>query len=110
MREPALILSGITKRLPGEPARRGLSSTLTQFAQVAGFGTGPVSNNGRAIVENVDLTLRSGQIALLIGPPGSGKTSLLRIAAGSMRPTAGVVRVDGGSESLIDPRHGWHSA
>ena len=70
---------------------------------------GPVSDTGRTIVENVDLTLRSGQIALLVGPPACGKTSLLRIAAGSMRPTAGVVRVEGGRESLIDPRYGWHS-
>ena len=109
MSEPALILTGITKRLPGEPARRGLSSTLMQLAHVAGLGSGPVSN-GRTIVENVNLTLRSGQIALVVGPPGCGKTSLLRIAAGLMRPTAGDVRVEGGSDSLIDPRYGWHSA
>ena len=109
MSEPALTLTGITKRLP-EPTGRGLSSRLTQLAYVAGLSPGAVSNNGRAVIENVDLTLRSGEIALLVGPPGSGKTTLLRIAAGLMRPTAGVVRVDGGSESLIDPRCGWHTA
>ena len=53
MSEPALILSGITKRLPNGPARRGFSSRLTQLAHVAGLGPGPVSNTGRAVVENV---------------------------------------------------------
>jgi ABC-type polysaccharide/polyol phosphate transport system ATPase subunit len=110
MSEPALILTGITARLPNEPARGGLSSALTQLAHVAGLNHGPASNTGRAVIESVDLTLQSGEIALLIGPPGSGKTALLRTAAGLMRPTAGVVRVNGGSESLIDPRCGWHSA
>ena len=110
MSEPALILTGITKRLPSEPARRGLFSTLTRLVHVAGLSSGSVSSDGRAIVENVNLTLHSGQIALLVGAPGCGKTSLLRIAAGSMCPTAGVVRVEGGRESLIDPRCGWHSA
>jgi ABC-type polysaccharide/polyol phosphate transport system ATPase subunit len=110
MSEPALTLTGITKRLPNEPARWGLSSRLTQLAYVAGLSPGAISNNGRAVIENVDLTLRSGEIALLVGPPGSGKTTLLRIAAGLMRSTAGVARVDGGSESLIDPKCGWHTA
>jgi ABC-type polysaccharide/polyol phosphate transport system ATPase subunit len=110
MSEPALILTGITKRLPTEPAHRGLASTLLQLAHVAGLSSGPVSSNGRAIVENVNLTLHAGEIALLIGAAGCGKTSLLRIAAGAMHPTAGVVRTHGHRESLIDPRSGWHSA
>ena len=41
MSEPALILTGITKRLPSEPARRGLSSTLTRLAHVAGLSSRP---------------------------------------------------------------------
>jgi ABC-type polysaccharide/polyol phosphate transport system ATPase subunit len=109
MAEPALILTGITKRFPNGPERRGLSLTLARLAQVAGLGRGPGSNQGRAVLESVDLTLHSGEIAILVGQPGSGKTSLLKIAAGLMRPTAGVIRVEGGRESLIYPRAGWHT-
>jgi ABC-type polysaccharide/polyol phosphate transport system ATPase subunit len=109
MPEPALILTGITKRLPSEPEPRSLSSTLTQLARVAGLRPEGVSNKGRAIIESVDLALRTGEIAILVGDPGCGKTSLLNIAAGLMRPTAGVVRVEGGRASLIYPKAGWHT-
>ena len=109
MSEPALILTGITKRLPNEPARRGLSATLTHLAYVAGLRRESVPETGRAVVDSVNLTLGSGEIAILVGAPGCGKTSLLRIAAGLMRPTAGVVCVEGGSENLIYPKAGWHT-
>jgi ABC-2 type transport system ATP-binding protein len=110
MPKPALMLTGVAKRFPNEPERRGMSSKLKQLAHVAGFGPEPASTNGRAVIERVDVTLGAGEIALLVGATGCGKTSLLKMAAGLMRPTAGVVRVEGGSASLIYPRCGWHTA
>jgi ABC-type polysaccharide/polyol phosphate transport system ATPase subunit len=110
MSDPALILSGITRRFPNGLESRGISSALKQLAHVAGFRPELESKNGRAVIDSVDVTLPSGEIAILVGPPGSGKTSLLKIAAGLMRPTAGVVRVEGGSASLIYPKCGWHTA
>jgi ABC-type polysaccharide/polyol phosphate transport system ATPase subunit len=109
MPEPALVLTGVSKRLATGPERQGVSGALKQVAQVAGLRSGPVPA-GRAIVESVNLTLGSGEIALLLGEPGCGKTSLLKIAAGLMRPTVGVIRVAGRRESLIYPKCGWHSA
>ncbi|MFC6764134.1 ATP-binding cassette domain-containing protein, partial [Natrinema soli] len=47
------------------------------------------------ILEDVSLTLRSGEIVTVIGPSGAGKTTLLRLAALFERPTDGVVRCDG---------------
>jgi branched-chain amino acid transport system ATP-binding protein len=45
-----------------------------------------------------DLTLRHdrGGVVGLIGPNGAGKTTVLNVLAGSVRPTAGQVRLDGG--------------
>ncbi len=44
---------------------------------------------GRLLFEGVDLVLRPGAAAVVTGPNGAGKSSLLRIAAGLLRPTAG---------------------
>lgn len=109
MPSSALVLTGITKRVAKGPEHHGISWRLKQFAHVAGLGPKPEPTNGRAVVDSVNLTLSSGEIAILIGAPGCGKTSLLKIVAGLMRPTAGVLRVEGGTESLIYPKAGWHT-
>ncbi|MGP5162864.1 ABC transporter ATP-binding protein [Arthrobacter sp. AOP36-A1-22] len=46
-------------------------------------------------LDGVDLTVRPGQMLSLVGPSGSGKSSLLATAATLVRPTAGRVFVDG---------------
>jgi len=109
MPRPALVLTGITKRLAKGPERHRASWALKQLAHVAGLGPEPGPETGRAVVESVNLTLGPGEIAILVGAPACGKTSLLKIAAGLMRPTAGVVCVEGGSASLIYPKAGWHT-
>jgi ABC-type Mn2+/Zn2+ transport system ATPase subunit len=47
---------------------------------------------GRPAVEDVSFALEAGQIAMVIGPNGSGKTSLLRAILGLI-PSTGVVRI-----------------
>lgn len=46
-------------------------------------------------VRGVDLELQPGVRAAVVGPSGSGKSSLLRMLAGLDRPTAGSVLLDG---------------
>ena len=46
-------------------------------------------------VRGADIELFAGVTAAVIGPSGSGKSSLLRMLAGLDRPTAGVVLLDG---------------
>ena len=48
-----------------------------------------------AAVSAVSFELQPGEIACLLGPSGCGKTTLLRIAAGIERPSAGRVLIDG---------------
>ena len=47
------------------------------------------------ILDHVNLTLESGYIYGLQGPNGSGKTMLLRLLAGLIRPSSGEVLMDG---------------
>lgn len=47
------------------------------------------------VLSGVDLTIEPGQKASLIGPSGSGKSTLLSLIAGLLRPTDGIVQIDG---------------
>jgi ABC-type multidrug transport system fused ATPase/permease subunit len=47
-----------------------------------------------AILQRVDLRQRVGEVILIRGLSGSGKTSLLNVIAGISQPAAGIVRVD----------------
>jgi heme exporter protein A len=51
---------------------------------------------GRLLFEGLSFALDAGEAALVIGPNGIGKSSLLRIAAGLLPPAAGRVVRDGG--------------
>ncbi|MET4095280.1 ABC transporter ATP-binding protein [Arthrobacter sp. UYCu712] len=46
-------------------------------------------------LDDVNLKVGSGEFLTLVGPSGSGKSSLLAVAATLVRPTAGLVLVDG---------------
>jgi|GEM_PF-6352394 len=46
-------------------------------------------------VENVDLTVRTGEIVGLVGPDGAGKTTLLQLLSAILDPTEGHARVLG---------------
>jgi putative ABC transport system ATP-binding protein len=58
---------------------------------------GPVN-----VLRGVDLTLARGETVGLVGPSGSGKSSLLMIMAGLERATAGTVRVADADLSALD--------
>ncbi len=46
-------------------------------------------------IDEVSLAIRNQEFATLLGPSGCGKSTLLRIVAGLVKPTRGVVRLDG---------------
>ena len=44
---------------------------------------------GKTILSDVNISIHPGEIVTLVGPNGSGKTSLLRILIGALAPTSG---------------------
>ncbi len=53
------------------------------------------SVGGRPLVSGLELTVRPGALLGFLGPNGAGKTTTLRLIAGFLRPTAGLVTVLG---------------
>lgn len=47
------------------------------------------------VLDGVDVTLERGRIYALLGPNGTGKTTLLRLLLGLLRPSAGTILLEG---------------
>jgi branched-chain amino acid transport system permease protein len=57
-----------------------------------------------AAADGVSLDVRSGEVCALVGPNGSGKTTVLRLLAGAIAPDAGRVLLDGTDLTQAPPR------
>lgn len=62
------------------------------LVQVRGLST---ALNGKTIFDRLDLDIPRGKITAIMGPSGTGKTTLLRHITGQLMPDAGEIRVDG---------------
>ena len=62
------------------------------------YGDGPI------VVDNVSLDIKPGMSVALVGPSGSGKSSLLNMIAGIVSPTKGTVKFDGRALTELDLR------
>jgi ATP-binding cassette subfamily C protein len=57
---------------------------------------------GQPILFGLSMAVQPGEIVGVIGPSGAGKTSLAKLACGTLKPDAGTIRIDGAQFSDWD--------
>lgn len=67
-----------------EPLREGIVFCDVSFAY-----------DGEPVLENINLEVKTGRITVLLGPSGAGKTTLIDLLVGLLRPDSGTIMVDG---------------
>ena len=68
------------------------AQTDAALVEVRGLRT---ALGGKLIFDGIDLDIPRGKITAIMGPSGTGKTTLLRHITGQLMPDAGTIRVDG---------------
>ena len=62
------------------------------------------NNRCRTILNNIELSVKQGELLVLAGPNGSGKTTLLKCAGGLLPPLEGSVIINGKEIKRLKPR------
>ena len=65
------------------------------------------SYNRQPVLINVDLTVHAGDFIAMIGPNGGGKTTLLKLMLGLLKPESGQIRIFGRSPQEAAHRIGY---
>ena len=60
------------------------------------------SRRSRIIFENLNLTIKRGQVTAIMGPSGTGKTTLLRLITRQLLPEQGAIYIDGVDISTLN--------
>jgi ABC-2 type transport system ATP-binding protein len=76
----------------------GMTVPITASPMTAAIAVSHLSKiyaGGFQALKDINLEIRRGEIFALLGPNGAGKTTLINIVCGIVKPTAGVVTVEG---------------
>jgi len=83
---------------PATPATPGASGSVVAFEHVTKrYGDGPPA------VTDLSLTIRAGEICVLVGPSGCGKTTTMKMVNRLVEPTSGRVTIDGEEVASLPP-------
>jgi zinc transport system ATP-binding protein len=78
-----------------------MGTTVIRFANV-GF-----SFNGRSVLDDISLDINANAFLAVIGPNGGGKTTLLKLLIGLLKPTQGTIRVFDQPPEKVSHRIGY---
>ncbi|MEW2633730.1 ABC transporter ATP-binding protein [Streptomyces sp. NPDC048389] len=86
---PDTAVAGPPAAGPGPAPPTGRAAVELRGVRVS-FGS-----RARPVLDGMDLTVNEGEHLAVVGPSGIGKSTLLLVAAGTLAPTAGAVRLAG---------------
>lgn len=69
-----------------------VNNSLESIIDIRGLS---FSRGARQIFRHVDMDIPRGKITAIMGPSGTGKTTLLKLIGGQLRPDTGHVKIDG---------------
>jgi phospholipid/cholesterol/gamma-HCH transport system ATP-binding protein len=78
-----------------EPAQRSPDEPAVVFEDVS------IGFEGKQVLRNLSFTVKQGETRILLGPAGVGKSVLLKLADGLMRPDSGRIFVFGEEVSAM---------
>lgn len=80
------------------PVRDDRSPVKVEVAEVG------KTYDGVTVLSDISFEVKAGEIFVIMGPSGSGKSVLLRHISGLEAPTTGTIRINGGDPHLADTR------
>lgn len=93
---------------PFKPAHSQAESTAAAHTVGVELHDLAVRYDGQRVLDGVDLRIEAGSIVTLLGASGCGKTTLLRVLGGLLRPDRGHLRwIDAQGESVAAPTLGY---
>lgn len=82
-----------------EPDRKATGALMQQTMRLSGADLGCV-RGGRQVFRDLSFAVGAGEALAVTGPNGVGKSTLLRLVAGLVRPTHGRLELVGGDPEL----------
>lgn len=68
------------------------SSTTSPIVEIRNLS---FARGNRMIFDGIDMDIERGKVTAIMGPSGTGKTTLLRLIGGQIKPLTGTIKVDG---------------
>ena len=75
---------------------------MSERSLLAGHGLSKVYGNLK-VLDNVEFSVRAGEVRALVGSNGAGKSTLIKILTGAIEPTTGNVEIEGADLPLGNP-------